>query len=241
VFPVYFDNIFKPLHLDYTEQETLVVSTVGNNAIRAYDSNFNFVYKISIGIFNFNEKLGGSTVVLDRGATETGNVLLVAQPGIATQNIVGSLYVYNRNSASIINQYKYTNFDAVKAYPQNDDYLVLLNDRIGGIRSKLIRMAQDGTTNFSASNIFTRPVSLDIQENDQFYVTDITGQYGTIYFRTFVADGSGNSTGTSGTGSNTGSGGSSQGGNTGGTSGGNAGGNTIGGGDTGSGGISVGG
>ena len=241
VFPIYFDNIFKPLHLDFTEQETLVVSTVGNNAIRAYDSNFNFVYKISIGIFNFNEKLGGSTVVLDRSSTESGNVLLVAQPGISTENISGKLYVYNRNSASIINQYTYNNFDAVKAYPQDDNYLVLLNDRIGGIRSKLIRIAQDGTSNFTASNIFTRPVSLDIQENNQFYVTDITGQYGTIYFRTFVADGSGNSTGTSGLGSNTGSGGSSQGGNTGGTAGGNAGGNTIGGGDTGSGGISIGG
>lgn len=230
VLPIYFDNIFKPLHLDFTDNETLVVSTVGNNAVRAYNNLFQLNYKISIGNFNFNEKLGGSTVVLDRGALEPGNILLVANPGIGTTTFIGNVYVYNRNTASLINKYDYQNFDAVKAYPKDDNYLILINDRLGKIRSKLIEISQDGTNNYSLSNVFTRPVSLDIQENGYYYVTDITGQYGTIYFRTFVADGSGNSTGQSGGASG---GGSSSGGNTGGppggTSGGNAGGGIIGG------------
>ena len=239
VFPIYFDNIFKPIHLDFTDNETLVVSTVGNNAIRAYNNLFELNYKISIGNFNFNEKLGGSTVVLDRGALEPGNILLVANPGIGTTTVVGNVFVYNRNTASLINRYQYENFDAVKAYPNDDNYLILLNDRLGKIRSKLIEISQDGTNTYSLSNIFTRPVSLDIQENGYFYVTDITGQYGTIYFRTFVADGSGNSTGQSGgpSGGGTGGGGNT-GGPPGGTSGGNAGGSVIGGGgNTGGGGV----
>ena len=239
VFPIYFDNIFKPIHLDFTDNETLVVSTVGNNAIRAYNNLFELNYKISIGNFNFNEKLGGSTVVLDRGVLEPGNILLVANPGIGTTTVVGNVFVYNRNTASLINRYQYENFDAVKAYPNDDNYLILLNDRLGKIRSKLIEISQDGTNTYSLSNIFTRPVSLDIQENGYFYVTDITGQYGTIYFRTFVADGSGNSTGQSGgpSGGGTGGGGNT-GGPPGGTSGGNAGGSVIGGGgNTGGGGV----
>ncbi len=223
VSPIYFDNIFKPLHLDYTESETLVVSTVGNTAVRAYNNLFELDYKISIGNFNFNEKLGGSTVILDRGALEPGNILLVANPGIGTTTIIGNVFVYNRNTASLINSYQYENLDAVKAYPNNDNYLVLLNDRIGRIRSKLIEISQDGTNTYSLSNIFTRPVSLDIQENGLFYVTDITGQYGNIYFRTFVGDGSGNSTGQSG-----GPSGGGSGGNTGSPPGGNAGGALIG-------------
>lgn len=231
VFPVYFDNIFKPIHLDYTENQTLVVSTVGNNAIRAYNSDFLLNYKVSIGNFDFNEKLGGSTVVLDRGALEPGNVLLVANPGIGTINFTGNVFVYNRNTASMINKYSYETFDAVKAYPEDDDYLILLNDRLGGVRSKLVKIGQDGTNNYSISNVFTRPVSLDIQENGNYYVTDVTGQYGTIYFRTFVQDGSGNSTGSSGGASG---GGSDTGGSGGGpTGGGNAGGSTIGGGTSG--------
>ena len=121
--------------------------------------------------------------------------------------------------------------------------MILLNDRLGKIRSKLIEISQDGTNTYSLSNIFTRPFSLDIQENGYFYVTDITGQYGTIYFRTFVADGSGNSTGQSGgpSGGGTGGGGNTggpPGGPPGGTSGGNAGGSVIGGGgNTGGGGV----
>jgi len=160
-------------------------------------------------------------------------------PGIGTTTVVGNVFVYNRNTASLINRYQYENFDAVKAYPNDDNYLILLNDRLGKIRSKLIEISQDGTNTYSLSNIFTRPVSLDIQENGYFYVTDITGQYGTIYFRTFVADGSGNSTGQSGgpSGGGTGGGGNT-GGPPGGTSGGNAGGSVIGGGgNTGGGGV----
>jgi hypothetical protein len=225
VFPIYFDNIFKPLHLDYTESETLVVSTVGNNAVRAYNNLFELNYKISIGNFNFNEKLGGSTVVLDRGALEPGNILLVANPGIGTTTIIGNVFVYNRNTASLINNYQYENLDAVKAYPNDDNYLILLNDRLGRIRSKLIEISQDGTNTYSLSNVFTRPVSLAIEENGFFYVTDITGQYGNIYFRTFIGDGSGNSTGQSG-----GPSGGGFGGNTGSPPGGNAGGSLIGGG-----------
>jgi len=229
VFPIYFDNIFKPIHLDYTEANALVVSTVGNNAVRSYNSNFVLGYKISLSSFTFNEKLGGSTVVLDRGADENGNVLLIAQPGISTNNIVGKAIVYNRNSGSLVNQYEFANFDAVKAYSEDDSYLILLNDRLGGIRSKLIKIGQDGSNQYSLSNVFSRPVSLEIKENGYYYVTDLTGQYGSIFFRTFVADGSGNSTG-----SNTrGSGGS--------TSGGNAGGNIIGGTTGGSSGDSTGG
>jgi hypothetical protein len=232
VFPIYFDNIFKPLHVDYTEAGALVISTVGNNAIRAYNENFVLGYKISLSSFTFNEKLGGSTVVLDRAADESGNVLLVAQPGISTDNITGKAIIYNRNSGSLVNQYTFSNFDAVKAYSEDDGYLILLNDRLGGIRSKLVKVGQDGSNQYTLSNAFSRPVSLEIKENGYYYVTDLTGQYGTIFFRTFVADGSGNSTGSSssGGGGSTGggnAGGGIIGGTTGGTSGGSTGGGNI--------------
>ena len=102
----------------------------------------------------------------------------------------------------------------MKAYPDNDDFVILLNDRLKSIRSKLIKIGQDGTTKYSVTNTFSRPVSLELADNGNYYVTDLTGQYGTIFFRTFVQDGSGNSQG------------QTQGGSTG---GGNAGGGIIGG------------
>ncbi len=204
---IYFDNIFKPIHLDYTDAEVLVVSTVGNNAIRAYDSDFIPGYKISLDKFTFNEKLGGSTVVLDRGVDEPGNVLLVSQPGLTTTDIEGKVLIYNRNSASLINQFSYVGFDAVQAYPQDNDFVILLNDRLSSLRSKLLKIGQDGTTKYSVTNQFSRPVSLDVSEDDNYYVTDLTGQYGTIFFRTFVEDGAGTSSGQT-----TGSGGSATGG-----------------------------
>lgn len=221
VIPIYFDNIFKPIHLDYTDSNVLVVSTVGNNAIRAYDDEFTLGYKISLQYFTFNEKLGGSTVVLDRASNENGNVLLIAQPGLTTVNIVGNVYIYNRNTAGLLNQYRYAGYDAVKAYPENDDFLVLLNDRLKSIRSKLIKIGQDGTNKYSVTNTFSRPASLELADNGNYYVTDLTGQYGEIFFRTFVQDGSGNSAGQTAGGS---------------TGGGNAGGGIIGGSGSGTGG-----
>ena len=117
--------------------------------------------------------------------------------------------------------YLYKNYDAVKAYPSNNGYLILLYDRPGnGLRSKLIEIGQDGISNYSLTNTFTKPVSLNIQQNGDYYVTDTSGQYGTLFFRTFVSDGSGNTTGSSsssgGTGSSSGTNGSSGGGGIGG-------------------------
>ena len=228
VFPIYFDNIFKPVHIDYTGNSTLVVSTVGNNSVLAYDVNFNNSYTLNLSKFNFNEKLGGSTVVLDRGVNDPGNILLIAEPSNGISTIVGNVYIYNRNSNTIINNYVYNNYDAVKAFPVNNSYLILLFDRPGnGLRSKLIRIGQDGTTNYALTNTFTKPVSLDIRENGKYYVTDTTGQYGTLYFRTFISDGGGNTTGagnTNGGGTGVGVGGLGGGGTTGGGRGGGIGG-----------------
>ena len=112
----------------------------------------------------------------------------------------------------------------MKAQPEGEDFVVILNDRLKSIKSKLIKIGQDGATKYSVTNTFTRPVSLNIAENNFYYVTDLTGQYGKIFFRSFTQDGAGSSGGNSG-----GSGG------TGGTGGGNAGGGTGGDGGTGGG------
>lgn len=213
---VYFDNIFKPVHVDFTNNFNSVVSCVGNSPIRSYNADFNLNYKIE-NSFVFNEKLGGSTVVLDREIGDDENILLIAQPGIGTQNFTGEVVVYNRNYNSILSNYSFKDYDAVKSEPFEDDYLVLLNDRIGSIRSKLIKIKSDGTVSYSASNIFTRPVSLKIKEDDKYYVTDTTGQYGTIYFRSFVTDGNPNSSGGTNTNGSGNAGGSSIGGSIGGS------------------------
>lgn len=213
---VYFDNIFKPINVDYTDASALVVAMVGNNSVRAYDAGFNLLYKINPSLFTFNEKLGGSVQVLDRASTEQGNTLLIAQPGIGSTNITGNVFIYNRNTASVINQFSFNNYDAVKALSDESSILVLLNDRIGKIKSKLLRLNQDGTVSYNLSNVFTRPVSLDIKENGYYYVTDITGQYGTIFNRTFVGDGSGSSSGSNQSGGGTTGGGTTGGGSQGG-------------------------
>ena len=190
VAPIYFDNIFKPIFLDYTENKILVATTVGNNSIRAYDSNFNSAYTINLSQFNFNEKLGGSAYVLDRLDTQPGNNLLVAQPSNGITTIIGNLTVYNRNSGFIVNQFNYNGYDVVKSLPNNNNYLTLLYDRQGnGLRSKLIEISVDGQENYSLTNTFTKPISLNIVENGNYYVTDSTGQIGTLFFRQFVPDG----------------------------------------------------
>ena len=192
---VFFDNIFKPIHVDYTDNGNCVLSCVGNAPIRSYNSSFELNYKINEG-FVFNEKLGGSTVVLDRGIGENENIILVAQPGLGTQNIVGQVFVFNRNVGAVLNSYLFSGYDAVKAEPLDNDYVVLINDRIGFIRSKLVKIANDGRIAYSTSSALTRPVSLKIQEDGNYYVTDITGQYGNIYFRSFTPDGNAVSSGT---------------------------------------------
>jgi len=227
VFPIYFDNIFKPIFLDYTGKKILVATTVGNNSVRAYDSSFYPSYVIGLNQFNFNEKLGGSAYVLDRSSTQPGNNLLIAQPSAGISTIVGNLTIYNRNTNFIVNQFLYNGFDAVKSIPNNNDYLVLLYDRQGnGLRSKLIQIGADGAINYSLTNTFTKPVSLSVVENGNFYVTDTTGQIGTLFFRNFVADGA--STGVS-AGSNGGTGNGGSGNGASGSSGGNFGGGVTGG------------
>jgi len=218
VIPIYFDNIFKPIFLDYTDTESLIVTTVGNNSVRAYDSSFNPIYKIGLSQFSFNEKLGGSVYVLDRAYNQYGNNLLIATPTNGITTIAGNVTIYNRNTNFIVNQYTYNGYDTVKALPVNNDYLVLLYDRQGnGLRSKLIKIGADGQNYYSLTNTFTRPVSLNIAENGNYYVTDTTGQIGTIFIRTFVDDGasSGVSAGSS-SGSSSNSGGFTSGGSGGG-------------------------
>lgn len=193
VFPVYIDNIFKPIYLDYTDNSVLVATTVGNASIRAYNSSFESQYSVSLTKFSFNEKLGGSVYVLDRTELDLGNILLVAEPTNGITTIVGRVSVYDRNKNIIINHFDYRGFDTVKALPDGEDYLILLHDRqASGLRSKLIKVSPDGRINYSLTNVFTRPVSLDIKENEQYYVTDTTGQIGTIFVREFVDDGGGN-------------------------------------------------
>lgn len=201
VIPIYFDNIFKPIFVDYTDSETLVVTTVGNNSIRAYNSSFSPSYVVPLSSFGFNEKLGGSSFVIDRNITQSGNNLLIAHPSNGIATISGNVSVFNRNTNVITNQFVYNGYDTVKALPFDNQYLVLLYDRQGnGLRSKLIRVGIDGKTNYALTNVFSKPVSLDIAENSNYYVTDTTGQIGTIFIRQFIADGAiGISSGTSST------------------------------------------
>jgi len=235
---IYVDNIFKPIHVDYTNSGSLVVSTVGNNSIRAYDSlSFESIYTVGQSNFVFNEKLGGSTVVLDGGVGQPGNSLLIAQPSIdytTASPIIGYstspsfIYVYDRNKNFFINKLQFSS-TVVKAVPDANEYVALLYDWEGlGLRSKLIRVRPDSTTNFVVSNVLSKPVSLNLQLNGKYYVTDTTGQLGSVFFRKFIADGSGNTIGAANTGSGTGS---SSGGNTSGnpTGGSNFGGNSTGG------------
>jgi hypothetical protein len=213
VFPIYFDNIFKPIHVDYTGTKTLIVTTVGNNSIKAYSNEFDLLYTVPLSKFNFNEKLGGSVYVLDRLSSELGNNLLIAEPTNGISTIVGNVYIYNKNTGTIINQFSYPGFDAVKAIPQDNDFLILLYDRqANGLRSKLTRVGQDGKSNYNLTNVFTKPVSLDLKENNNYYVTDTTGKIGTIFDRQFVGDGSGNSTGIGSTSSSSSGGGGLSGG-----------------------------
>ena len=205
---VFFDNIFKPIFVDTFGSENIIVTTVGNNAARAYDSSFNALYTLSLDTFSFNEKLGGSIYVMDKLPTDMGNHLLVSEPSIGVTTIVGNVYVYNRNSGTISNQFSYKGFDTVKSLPIENDFLILLYDRqANGLRSKLIRVGQDGRTNYAINNLFIKPVSLRIGDEGDYYVTDTTGQIGTIFERQFIPDGSGNSNGTGNTGNNNGGGG----------------------------------
>lgn len=202
VFPIYIDNIFKPIFLDYTDNDVLVVTTVGNSAIRAYDSDFEPQYTIPISKFSFNEKFGGSAYVLDRTELDSGNILLIAEPtnGITTM-ASGKVYIYNRNKNLIVNRFEFNGFDTVKALPENNNYTILLYDRnANGLRSKLIKVSPDGKTNYSLTNVFTRPVSLEKKENESYYITDTTGKFGSIFIRQFILDGSGNSSGAGSTG-----------------------------------------
>jgi hypothetical protein len=217
---IFVDNIFKPIHVDYTDAGSLIISTVGNNSIRAYDSLFNSLYTIGQSNFVFNEKLGGSTVVLDRGFNQPGNSLLIAQPSIdySTSNpSIGLstspsyIYVYNRNKNYFINKFEF-NSTVAKAIPDSNEYVAILYDWAGlGLRSKLVRIKPDSTTDFVLNNVLNKPVSLNSQLNGKYYVTDTTGQLGNIFFRKFISDGSGNTIGAANTG---GGSGNSSGGNT---------------------------
>lgn len=217
---IFVDNIFKPIHVDYTDAGSLIISTVGNNSIRAYDSSFNSLYTIGQSNFVFNEKLGGSTVVLDRGFNQPGNSLLIAQPSIdySTSNpSIGLntspsyIYVYNRNKNYFINKFEF-NSTVAKAIPDSNEYVAILYDWAGlGLRSKLVRIKPDSTTDFVLNNVLNKPVSLNSQLNGKYYVTDTTGQLGNIFFRKFISDGSGNTIGVANTGSGSGN---SSGGNT---------------------------
>jgi hypothetical protein len=193
---------------------------VGNNSIRAYDSSFNSLYTIGQSNFVFNEKLGGSAVVLDRGFNQPGNSLLIAQPSIdySTSNpSIGLstspsyIYVYNRNKNYFINKFEF-NSTVAKAIPDSNEYVAILYDWAGlGLRSKLVRIKPDSTTDFVLNNVLNKPVSLNSQLNGKYYVTDTTGQLGNIFFRKFISDGSGNTIGAANTGSGSGN---SSGGNT---------------------------
>jgi hypothetical protein len=135
--PIYFDNIFKPIHVDYTNSDALIVSSVGNYAVRAYNGDYNLLYKIPYTTFNFNEKLGGSAIALDPNSTVPEN-LLIAQVGYAN-TLKGSVSVYNVNNQVITNSFVFNGFDAVKSVPYDNNYVTILYDRLGnGIRSKLI-------------------------------------------------------------------------------------------------------
>lgn len=195
VLPIYFDNIFKPIFVDYTDNQNLIVTTVGNAAIRGYTSNYSNLYTVSLTQFSFNEKIGGSAYVMDRSVNQSGKILLIALPTNGINTIIGNVYLFNRSNNSFLNQFSYNNLDTVKALPTPDNsFLILINDRISGLKSNLLKVAQDGAVNASYGNVFTQPVSLSIKENGNYYVSDTTGQIGTIYFRSFIADGSGNST-----------------------------------------------
>jgi len=185
--PIYFDNIFKPIHLDFTQSKVLVASFVGNYSVRAYDTQYNLIYKIPYTQFTFNEKLGGSAVVLDATSTVPNN-LLIAQVGMDT-SIVGSVNVYNVGNQVISNSFTFSGFDVVKSLPYNNNYVTILYDRLGnGIRSKLISLGQDGSIKYTLTNVLNKPVSLSIKENGLFYVTDSLGQVGQIFFRSFPLD-----------------------------------------------------
>jgi hypothetical protein len=220
---IYIDNIFKPIHVDYTYSNQLIVSTVGNNSIRAYDVDFNSLYTIGQNNFIFNEVLGGSTVVLDRGAFDPGNNLLIGQPSVdysTSKPIVGFntspgyVYVYNRNLNTLINNFVFSS-SVVKTIPVNNEYLVLLYDWATlGLKSRVVKIQIDGTTDYSLTNIMTKPVSVNTQDNGFYYVTDTSGQLGVVFFRQFVGDGTGNgiTSTTGGTSGGTTSGGTTSGG-----------------------------
>jgi hypothetical protein len=185
--PIYFDNIFKPIHVDYTQSDVIILSCVGNYSIRAYDVEYNLIYKVPYTQFTFNEKLGGSTIALDTNSQVPQN-LLIGQVGSAS-TLIGSVSIYNVTNQVISNSFVFNGFDVVKTLPYNNNYITILYDRLGnGIRSKLISLGQDGSINYTLTNFLNKPVSLSIKENGLFYVTDVQGQVGQLFFRTFPLD-----------------------------------------------------
>ena len=186
VLTVYFQNIFKPLYVDSSNLNTILLSCVGNYPIRCFDTNFNLLYTVKYP-FNFNEILGGGAAVLDR-ASATPDVLLVSQVGSAS-TIIGNLSVYKVSTNTVLNNYVYSGFDVVQGIPDSNNYSLILYDRQGnGLRSKFLQISQDGSPINSVNNTFNKPVSVAIKENGLYYITDSQGPLGVIFDRTFIGD-----------------------------------------------------
>jgi hypothetical protein len=183
---VFFQNIFKPLYVDSSNLNCVVLSCVGNYPIRCFDTNFNQLYKVTTP-FNFNEQLGGGASVLDT-SNSIPDVLLISQVGSAS-TIIGVLSIYKVSTNTILNSYTYSGFDVVQGIQKDSNYGIILYDRqASGLRSKLLEINQDGTPVSSVNNVFNKPVSLQVRENGLYYVTDNKGPLGAIFDRTFIGD-----------------------------------------------------
>jgi hypothetical protein len=194
---IYFDNIFKPININIPNSNILVLSCVGNYAMRTYDLNFNLISKVPYTIFNFNEKLGGSAVALD-STSNIPDMYLVSQVGFAN-TIIGSVSIFKSSTNTFVNTYQYKGYDAVKSIVKNTNFSTILYDReANGLRSRIIETTPSGAVVNSYNNIFSKPTSITLKENNSYYITDNQGSTGPIFDRVFVLDFDTN--GTSGTG-----------------------------------------
>jgi hypothetical protein len=172
--PIYFENIYNPVSVQYNETKTfIVIAQPHSKSVLCFkdDADLTLQWAISSDIVNyFDNKLGSAYLLAN------GNVLL-ASPAIGTSD-TGKLQIYNVTNGYIETKLTFNN-DVVKALPgpatDYSNFYVLTDDVINyGANSRLHLVNNSGTilSTWGDNNELFHPKGMRIIANDNILVSE---------------------------------------------------------------------
>lgn len=172
--PIYFENIYNPISVQYDEtNDLIVIAQPHSEAVVCFanDDKLTKKWQITSDIVKFYDNKLGSAYLMS-----SGNVLLGA-PAVDT-NDTGKLLVYNLSNGFIETKLTFNN-DVVKALPgpatDYSNFYVLTDDVINnGLNSRLHLINTSGTilSTWGDNNEIFHPKGMKIISNDNILISE---------------------------------------------------------------------